>query len=53
MEQFLSVLAGLIVGVVFAAIRLPIPAPPTLSGILGIVGLYLGYQAFHWIKGIF
>lgn len=40
---------GLIVGLVFSFIGLPIPAPNALAGILGIVGIYLGYIL---IKGI-
>ncbi|WP_221567340.1 XapX domain-containing protein [Alkalihalobacillus sp. TS-13] len=40
----LSILCGFIVGVVFASFKLPIPAPPALAGILGIVGIYLGYK---------
>ncbi|MBO9129044.1 DUF1427 family protein [Bacillus sp. 165] len=41
-DVLLSTLAGLIVGVLFSAIKLPIPAPPTIVGIVGIVGVYLG-----------
>ncbi|GAF64354.1 XapX domain-containing protein [Alkalihalobacillus trypoxylicola] len=48
-EVFLALLAGLIVGIVFAWIKLPIPAPPTLAGIMGIIGIFIGYQIFHWI----
>lgn len=44
----LSMLTGLIVGFLFALLRLPIPAPPALPGILGIVGIYLGYKLFIW-----
>jgi XapX domain-containing protein len=33
----------LIVGSLFSFIDLPIPAPPTLAGVMGIVGIYLGY----------
>lgn len=40
----LSILSGFLVGVVFALFKLPIPAPPAFSGILGIVGIYLGYK---------
>jgi XapX domain-containing protein len=50
MQNILSLLGGLIVGVLFSTIKLPIPAPPTLSGLLGIVGVYLGYQLLHFIK---
>ena len=41
-DPFLALAAGLIVGVVFSAIKLPIPAPPVLPGVLGIIGIYLG-----------
>jgi XapX domain-containing protein len=35
---------GGIVGGVFAIFRMPVPAPATLAGVLGILGLYAGYQ---------
>ena len=38
-----SILTGVVCGVVFTLLRLPIPAPPALPGILGIVGVYLGF----------
>jgi len=41
-DPFLALATGLLVGLVFSAIKLPIPAPPALPGILGIVGIYLG-----------
>ncbi len=44
----LSLLAGFLVGVLFSAIKLPLPAPPVLSGVLGIVGIYLGGAAYQW-----
>lgn len=49
----LSLLTGGIVGVLFTLLKLPIPAPPVLSGILGIVGIWLGAQAVEWIKNLF
>lgn len=39
----LAGLAGIICGAVFAAVKLPIPAPPTLAGIAGVVGVFAGY----------
>lgn len=39
----MATITGMIVGAVFGYFRLPIPAPPTLSGIMGIVGIFLGY----------
>lgn len=41
-EILLALLAGAIVGALFTLIKLPIPAPPVLSGILGIIGVYSG-----------
>ncbi|KQX68234.1 MULTISPECIES: XapX domain-containing protein [unclassified Paenibacillus] len=41
-ELLLSLGAGLIIGVLFKVLKLPLPAPPVLSGILGIVGIYAG-----------
>lgn len=41
-EIALALLAGVIVGFIFKLIRLPLPAPPVLAGIMGIVGIYLG-----------
>lgn len=38
-----ALLTGLIVGIIFAALKLPIPAPPALAGVLGIIGIYLGF----------
>ncbi|WP_037026937.1 XapX domain-containing protein [Psychromonas aquimarina] len=46
-EIFKALFAGLVVGLLFAFLRLPIPAPPVLSGIMGIVGVYLGGMLFQ------
>ncbi len=40
---------GLVVGFLFARLNLPIPAPPALAGVLGIVGIYLGFR----LSGLF
>jgi len=40
----LALLAGVAAGALFAYLRIPVPAPPTLPGIMGIVGLFLGYR---------
>lgn len=44
----LALLTGIITGGVFAALRIPIPAPPSLVGVMGIVGIYLGYKAIEF-----
>lgn len=43
LELIKSLLTGLICGFVFASFKLPIPAPPVLAGIVGIIGIFLGY----------
>ena len=44
----LALLTGLLTGAAFAFLRVPIPAPPELPGVLGIVGIYLGYKVVDW-----
>jgi XapX domain-containing protein len=39
-----ATLTGVIAGSVFAFVDAPIPAPPALAGVMGIVGIYLGYK---------
>ena len=46
--MLLAMAAGFIVGVLFSFLKLPIPAPPVLSGVMGIVGLSGGI-AYSWI----
>lgn len=42
-QILLAFFVGLVVGVIFSLLRLPLPAPSTLAGVLGIVGLFCGY----------
>lgn len=37
-------LTGLVTGGVFAFLEVPIPAPPNLAGVLGIVGIFVGFK---------
>ncbi|MFP4625733.1 MAG: XapX domain-containing protein [Natronomonas sp.] len=39
-----ALLTGVIAGALFAFVGVPIPAPPTIAGVLGIVGIYLGFK---------
>lgn len=49
-EILLALITGLVVGLLFAKLKLPIPAPPTCAGIMGIVGIFLGYWIFTKIS---
>jgi len=48
MEQIIGLLGGMAVGLLFAWIKIPLPAPPTLTGILAAVGVYLGSVIFSF-----
>jgi XapX domain-containing protein len=45
----LALLTGFIAGAVFALVGVPIPAPPELAGLLGIVGIYLGFKTVEFL----
>ena len=44
----LALVTGFLTGAVFRFLNVPIPAPPNVSGILGIVGVYLGYVVLDY-----
>lgn len=46
---FVALLTGVIAGSVFGLVGVPIPAPPELSGLLGIVGIFVGYRAVEYL----
>jgi XapX domain-containing protein len=48
-QILLSLLAGVICGVVFTALKLPIPAPPVFPAIVGIFGVFLGMKVFLFV----
>lgn len=48
-QLILALLTGIFAGALFSAIQIPIPAPPNLPGVLGIVGIFLGYKGIEWI----
>ena len=41
-EILLCTLTGMVLGGVFAAFKLPVPAPPVFPAVMGIVGIWLG-----------
>ena len=42
-EIVMSVLTGFGCGLIFAAFKLPVPAPPVFAGVAGSIGLWAGY----------
>ena len=45
----LALLTGFLAGATFAFVGVPIPAPPELAGLLGIVGIYLGFKTIEFL----
>jgi XapX domain-containing protein len=41
-DIILSTITGFGCGAVFAAFKLPVPAPPVFAGLAGIIGIWLG-----------
>ena len=48
----LSLITGFLVGVIFKILRLPIPAPNALAGVMGIFGIFLGASLVEYILKI-
>lgn len=48
-EILLSLLLGGVTGAVFGVFSLPVPAPANLAGVMGIVGLFLGYLVGQYL----
>ncbi|QCS43070.1 XapX domain-containing protein [Natrinema versiforme] len=45
----LALLTGLLTGALFRFLNVPIPAPPELPGIVGIIGIYIGYRLIEYL----
>jgi XapX domain-containing protein len=50
MQNLYALFAGLSVGLFFSWLRLPLPAPPTLTGIIGAAGVFLGSLSFGLLQ---
>ncbi|MCS7245913.1 MAG: DUF1427 family protein [candidate division WOR-3 bacterium] len=48
-EIILSFFTGFITGLLFSLLKLPIPAPPNIAGIMGIVGIFAGYFFYTFV----
>ena len=48
-DVILALVAGIIVGMLFKFLKLPIPAPPVFSAVVGVFGVYFGGVLLDWI----
>jgi XapX domain-containing protein len=42
-DMLMTTAVGIATGAIFSIFKLPIPAPPVFAGLMGIVGLWIGY----------
>lgn len=49
MQNLYATMAGLFVGLLFSWLKLPLPAPATLTGILGGAGVFLGSVLYNYL----
>ncbi|SKC56905.1 XapX domain-containing protein [Maledivibacter halophilus] len=42
LEIIKPAIAGIVLGILFKKARLPLPAPPVLAGVIGILGVLIG-----------
>lgn len=50
MTYILSIFTGLVTGFIFGLVKLPIPAPDNIKGVLGVAGIFLGYMIVQKIR---
>ncbi|WP_144554755.1 XapX domain-containing protein [Bacillus sp. X1(2014)] len=48
-DVIMALIAGVIVGMLFKFLKLPIPAPPVFSAVVGVFGVYFGGVLLDWI----
>jgi XapX domain-containing protein len=52
-DIIMSLIAGVIIGIIFKGLKLPLPAPPVLAGIMGIIGIFIGGLIFTQLMKLF
>lgn len=40
--MLISLLVGIVIGVAFKSLKLPVPVPHDFSGIVGLIGMFVG-----------
>jgi XapX domain-containing protein len=50
-EELRTLMLGAAIGVAFGLFRLAPPVPPTVAGVLGILGMFLGWAAVGRLLG--
>jgi XapX domain-containing protein len=48
-EVLLALVAGTLVGILFKFLKLPLPAPPVFSAVMGVFGVWFGGMIAEYI----
>jgi XapX domain-containing protein len=48
-EVLLATVAGMLVGILFKFLKLPLPAPPVFSAVMGVFGVWFGGMIVEYI----
>jgi XapX domain-containing protein len=48
-EVILATVAGMLVGILFKFLKLPLPAPPVFSAVMGVFGVWFGGMIVEYI----
>lgn len=51
MDYIIPLVTGALVGALFSAVGTYVPAPPNIQGVLGVVGITLGFMVVSQLKG--
>lgn len=43
--MLISLLVGVVIGIIFKMMKLPVPVPHDFSGIVGLIGMFVGSMA--------
>jgi XapX domain-containing protein len=52
-EVILALIAGMSVGILFKFLKLPLPAPPVFSAVVGVFGVYFGGVVAEYLRAFF
>lgn len=50
-EYLIPLVTGIAVGAIFSLAGATVPAPPNIPGVLGVVGITLGYMVVSHFRG--
>ncbi|MCT4619172.1 MAG: DUF1427 family protein [Marinisporobacter sp.] len=51
--EIIALITGIITGAVFTFAKLPLPAPPSIAGIMGIFGILVGSKIVEYITKMY